>query len=178
MRSSQVSALTTQDLYSSVWTQKTSACFCFLRHLILGSSSVWWGNRLRKTKHFPGLGELQGLVCSEGDISYTAPVFSPPPLHQSLSELDKGSAVPGRACSWSPGCIPEDPMLDLPRLLPSSLQVSSITNSSRKRETSHSCAQFPAQLPSHFLWACAQECFSSLVYKETEAQGVTGLPWL
>lgn len=37
--------------------------------------------RLMRTKHSPGLGKMQGLDCSEEDISHTAPTFSsPPPL--------------------------------------------------------------------------------------------------
>lgn len=53
--------------------------------------------RLMRTKHSPGLCKMQGLDCSEDDISYTAPEFSSPPPAQSLSEIDKGSAVPEKA---------------------------------------------------------------------------------
>lgn len=74
--------------------------------------------RLTKAKDSAGLSEMQGLDFSEEDICCTAPAFSSPPLPQSLSELDKGSAVPGKAGSWSRGCIPEDPMLDPPLSLP------------------------------------------------------------
>lgn len=135
---------------------------CESEKALLGSSVSWafsvlWGKmRLMRTKHSPGLGKMQELDCSEDDISHTAPASPSPPPLQSLSETDKGSAVLGKAGSRSRGCIPEDPMLDPPLSLPSSLEVPSITNSSRKGEAACSCAEFPgAWLSCHPLWARA-----------------------
>lgn len=61
--------------------------------------------RLMRIKHSTGLGKMQGLDCSEDDISSTAPEFSSPPPAQSLSEIDKGCAVPGKAGNGPEGAF-------------------------------------------------------------------------